>query len=375
MERHASARRFPLIPRPRPPCQDRATRIRELRELSRTPSAAGQREALAGAAEVCNKAALIASDCGLPALARQLCWRQHAIFEAVRPLPAGAARLALLPILNIPRQLIREGEGATAYQILGRLYQAARERRDIEIGGHRVSLSGLTRGPGDWQDVCTRLWAALLADGARALVAEGRWQEAAEHVTAYRGVGTRLLDGRQVMIVSLAELSEHDRAAALVGSSVTTEPWEQAVASVLRVHCCRAAGRDIRQSAGPMLAHALRLVAHPDPATAVFRVQAGLTAADLAEGCGSAMLPRLRAAVTAAAVADAHAAREVLADVLMRAAMTADQQSTLNLLVRSSGLGTGVLPREALADLEASSERAEARLRSLLRPGPKAAAP
>jgi hypothetical protein len=174
MERHGPARRFPLIPRPRPPCPDLGTRIRELRELTRPPGAADHHAALARAGEACNKAALIASDCGIPGLARELCWRQYAIFEAARPLPAGAARLALQPVLNIPRQLIREGDGAAACQILGQLYQAAREQRDTEIDGHRVSLSGLTREPGDQQDVCTRLWAALLADGTRALVAEGR---------------------------------------------------------------------------------------------------------------------------------------------------------------------------------------------------------
>ena len=250
MDPDAIARRFPLICRSRPPGRCLDTRITELREIMREPSPADEHTLLSRAGEVCNKAALIASDCGAADLARHLCWRQHDVFDAARPLPAQAATLALQPILNIPRQLIREGEGATAYQMLDQLYRAARDRTDAQLAGRRISLRDVTRAPDDHRTVCTLLWAALLADGVRALVLAGRWQDAAEHATTHRGIGTRLLDGRQVTILSLANRGEHDQATAMIEASVIAAPWEQAVASLLYVYCRGGTRGDVEQDGG-----------------------------------------------------------------------------------------------------------------------------
>ncbi len=318
------------------------------------------------AGEVCNKAALIASDCGAADLARNLCWRQHDVFDAARPLPAQAAKLALQPVLNIPRQLIREGDGATAYQMLDQLYRAARHRTDAELAGRRISLRDVTCAPDDHRTVCTLLWAALLADGARALALAGRWQDAAEHAAAHRGVGTRLLDGRQVTILSLVDCGKHDRAAAMVEDSVICEPWEQAVASLLRVYCRHGAGGDTEQDAAAMMDHAFGLVEQAEPSTAVFRARVGMTALDLADGCGSAPVPRLRAAIIAAASVDAYAAREALAHPVLRPAMTKGQEQALAALVEASGLGRGAMPQGLLEDLMASVAMAENQLRALL---------
>lgn len=99
---------FPLVLRPRPPGLPLEARIAELTGLAR-PADGTAHQRVSRAAEVLNKAALIASDCGMPGLARALCHRQHELFDRARPLPPWAAQLALQPILNIPRQLIREG--------------------------------------------------------------------------------------------------------------------------------------------------------------------------------------------------------------------------------------------------------------------------
>lgn len=70
-------KRFPLVARPRPACPPLAERVREITDLA----AAAERDGNVTSATVAlNKAALIASDCGMPDLARALCWR-HA--EAV----------------------------------------------------------------------------------------------------------------------------------------------------------------------------------------------------------------------------------------------------------------------------------------------------
>ncbi|MGQ0775692.1 MAG: hypothetical protein ACT4NY_14945 [Pseudonocardiales bacterium] len=110
---------FPLVQRPRPPGLPLEVHVRQLRELTAQPD---DGDRITRAAEVCNNAALIASDCGLPELARALCWRQHKVFDQARPLPASATKLALQPVLNLPRQLIREGDNDGAYAILQALY-------------------------------------------------------------------------------------------------------------------------------------------------------------------------------------------------------------------------------------------------------------
>ncbi|MBT2369318.1 hypothetical protein J7E88_29445 [Streptomyces sp. ISL-10] len=54
----------------------------------------------------------------------------------------------------------------------------------------------------DRQVVRTWLWSVLLADGTRALTTAGRWTEALAHVEAHRGIGQRMLDGRQVAVLA-----------------------------------------------------------------------------------------------------------------------------------------------------------------------------
>ena len=118
---------FPLVPRPRPPGLPFPERITHLHHLATHPegNAAGD-NAMVWADEVLNKAALIASDVGVPDLARTLCWRHYTIFDTVRPLSGKATELALQPVLNLARQLIREGDNDHAYAILHALHDAAR---------------------------------------------------------------------------------------------------------------------------------------------------------------------------------------------------------------------------------------------------------
>ncbi|MGH3941186.1 MAG: hypothetical protein ACRDTG_21630, partial [Pseudonocardiaceae bacterium] len=196
----------------------------------------------------------------------------------------------------------------------------------------------------------------------------GRWQDAAEHAAAHRGVGTRLLDGRQVAILSLADRGEHDRATSMVQDSVLTEPWERAVASLLRVYCRHAAGDDTEQGTAAMLDHALDLIEQTEPSTAVFRARVGMTALDLADECDSPQLPRLRTALITTASTDAYAAREALAHPVLRPVMTAGQQQGLTALVQASGLGRGAIPQGLLDDLMESVTLAENQLRTLLDP-------
>jgi hypothetical protein len=315
------------------------------------------------AAEALNKAALIASDCGMPGMARALCHRQHDLFERARPLPGYAAKLALQPVLNIPRQLIREGQGQDAYTMLETLYHAARGRTAAIIDGRPIDLAAITCAPDDHKTVCTLIWAALLADGTRALALAGRWKEAASHAAAHRGIGQRLLDGRQAAILALVQDGQEGQAAAMVEQSTITEPWEHAVQSLLRVLCLRAAGTVSGRYVAMMLAAARALTCEQDHSTTVMRTRTGIIALDLTGTSDDPQSRPLRAALIATAAGDAYAARDVLAHYEIRRGLTSGQRRDLQTLVRLCGLGAGTMPERLHNQLMAAVECAESTLR------------
>ena len=354
---------FPLVARPRPPGLPLETRIAELTSLAARPAEGTCHDRMSRAAEVLNKAALIASDCGMPGMARALCHRQHDLFERARPLPAWAAKLALQPVLNIPRQLIREGRGQDAYTMLETLYHAARERTAAVIDGRPVDLAAITCAPDDHKTVCTLIWAALLADGTRALALAGRWKEAASHAAAHRGTGQRLLDGRQAAILALVQDGQAGNAAATVEQSTIAEPWEHAVQSLLRVMCLRAAGTGSGQHVPTMLAAARALAQEPDRSTAVMRTRAGMIALDLAETSDDPQSRPLREALIATAAGDAYAARDMLVHHQVRQYLTTAQRRGLHNLVRACGLGAGTIPERLHTQMVAAVDFAETTLR------------
>jgi hypothetical protein len=120
---------FPLVLRERPPGRPLEARIAELTRLAEPDGNAPSRARITQAAEVLSKAALIASDCGLPDLAHALCDQQFELFTQARPWTAWLPRLAVQPLLNVARQLIRDGHGDDAYAMLDSLHGAARARR------------------------------------------------------------------------------------------------------------------------------------------------------------------------------------------------------------------------------------------------------
>ncbi|EFC83506.1 hypothetical protein [Parafrankia sp. EUN1f] len=353
---------FPLVQRPRPPGLPLEDRVRHLQDLAaRTANGIP----LVRAAEVCNKAALIASDCGQPDLAQDLCWRQHTLFDQARPLPASAAELALQPVLNLPRQQIRDGDGNRAYAILQTLYEAALTQTSALIDGRSVSLHNVTCAPDDHRTMRTLTWTALLADGVRALARAGRWHEAAERAAAHRGVGRRLLDGRQATVLALAQAGHTEQAAELVDQSTTPEPWEQAVQTILRVYCLRQAGADTGPQIAPLVTTALILMRQPDPSTRVFRARAGMITLNLADGHDHPRIDSLRQALIAGAFDDAYTARDTLAHRL-RESMTTAQRHALTDVIYAAGLDAGGLPEALYGDLMDTVNSAEDQLRGHL---------
>lgn len=137
----AIAQQIPLVCRPKPLGLPLETRIAELTALTDWPTGADHHQQVARASGVINVAALIASDVGLPHLAEDLCWRLHALFTNFRDVTPDVAVMALMPLTNIARLRIREGQPTEGYDLLQQLYHSARHRTVTTISGQNVDLS------------------------------------------------------------------------------------------------------------------------------------------------------------------------------------------------------------------------------------------
>jgi hypothetical protein len=185
-------------------------------------------------------------------------------------------------------------------------------------------------------------------------------------MATHRGVGDRLLDGRQVTIMSLLQHGDHDQATAMVDASNITEPWEKPVAAILRTYCLREDSDTARKDLDTAVAEALALIRQIEPSTVVFRTRVALTALDLAEPYEALDRSPLSAAVLLQASTDAYAAREALASTTLRSSITTEDERRLADVVKSSGLGRGSMPVDLLDKLMASVHIAADELRLLL---------
>jgi hypothetical protein len=92
---------------------------------------------LADGAHALNKAALLASDCGLPDLARDLCWQHIDLYRAAaRPLTVLQARHMLEPVLNLARLRLRSRHGEQALRLLTAMFQAVRSGTELLVDEH-----------------------------------------------------------------------------------------------------------------------------------------------------------------------------------------------------------------------------------------------
>lgn len=367
------AQRIPLVCRTKPPGLSLQSRLAELTALTNEPPGADHHQRVARASGVLNFAALIASDTGLPDLAADLCWRQHKIFTEGQLLTRAMnkdtdhdiAVMALMPLVNIARLLIRQGDGHAAYELLHRLYRAAQQRDTTTIRDHEIDLAPLIHTPADHRTICTELWMALLIDGARALARDGRWTEAAEAMAAHRGIGNRLLDGRQLKIMALLQEGLTEQAITVIDSTIPTEPWENTVANLLRIACRPGTSPSPRETSH-VVEHALDLINQPEPMTAAFRARTGLTTLDLTAEHSKSGAAHLRSTVIKIASSDAYAARDVLNHQPTRSQMTGHQEQQLLAVLTASALGAKTLPPQDMDALTGAVHTAENRLRDLL---------
>ncbi|MGI5293025.1 hypothetical protein ACQEVF_58290 [Nonomuraea polychroma] len=357
------AQRFPLIPRPRPAYPPLPDRIADVGALARTAGDGnGGAVLLPQAVQALNKASLIASDCGRPDLARTWCLRQFNLFLRARPLGAKEARYALEPAVNLARLAIRAGDADHAFHLLEVLYSAVANRDDAVICDSPVSFRDLTTSDNEHRDVLQWLWGVFLAEGARALISSGRWQQAAEHAERHGGVGRRLLDGRQVAIVSRCLAGQPKAARTLLDDSTPREPWERLVALALGALCHRASGQSADAEIAAMWHRYLDL--EPAAELVVFRTRLGLTVLDLTGGPGQPGTGPIAARLVddVLAIGDGYAARDLLAHQACRAALTDAHERTLTAAIHAAGLGAGAIPEPLADDLHAAVQLSEARI-------------
>lgn len=358
------ARRFPLLPRSRPPAQRLQRRVNEVGEIAQSARRERDENRATRASEALNKAALIASDCGLADLARDLCWRQFDIFHSAAPFAGQAAKMALQPLVNLGRLATHGSDGNRAYAIFHSIYDAVTNQATCNIDGREVDFNNLVADSEQRQELRRFAWTVLLADGTRALTQAGRWSDAVQNLQRYRGIGKRLLDGRQAAILHRTSEGDCDAAIDMIKESVTPEPWEYAVATCLHTLCLQLGNN--RAEAEAMIGAYLRL--QPQPEHQVFRTRLGLCVIDLVAGVNHASVPRVIQRVNQEAVAtvDARLAWDVLTHELCQSALSQHGLNTLVETVESSGLRSGTMPPHLLDALVASVKVGEDQLSDAL---------
>ncbi|WP_010352619.1 hypothetical protein [Streptomyces acidiscabies] len=343
------AKRFPLVARFRPACLPLPDRVQSVADLS-AKAARHSDQGIASA--VYNQSALIASDLGLPELARDICHQHAAAYLRSTPLPAMSAIRALEPVVNLARLHIRAGRTDDARQHLLDLYEAVGSGAAAVFEDIAVPAD-LTATPDDRQEVHAWLWRVLLADGTRTLTTAGRWSEALAHIEKHRGVGKRMLDGRQVAVLTSLTAGDTERAGELLASTAPGDPWEQLVTACLVVLCRREAGQPVEDHLFELVETYLNREA--EAGFTVFDIRLGLTILDAlgsAEHPESVRLAHHLVHRTAEA-RDGYAAREILSHPMAVSLATDRQTQECEELVRACALGTGAASDEVRQSLSA----------------------
>lgn len=344
----STAQRFPLIARPRPSCVPLAQRVAGLRERA---GQARDGEGVAEATAVFNLAALLASDCGLPDLARSWCRRlaEAALGNALDP------RHCLEPIVNLARLHVRAGDGATAWAILEGLFQAIDTRTDTVIDGLIIPTARITGTAEAHASARSWLWTVLLGTGAHALASAGRWDEASRRLSAYNGVGNRMLDGRQVTVIAHALAGRHQEARSLVDETRPGEPWENAVTACLALLVTTDGPADTTSAA-------LSAYAGLGPVKdglVVFRTRLGLGLLD-ALGDGHPAAPHVGADLIRNGTRDGYAARDLLNHPTCLTTATRQQANQLRQVVDACALDVGTISAARLTEINTALDTAEA---------------
>ncbi len=342
-----TAQRFPLIARRRPACLPLSQRVASIIRIADDALTNADSRL---ASTVFNQTALLASDIGVPELARELCHQHAAAYLHACPQPWMTAIRALEPVVNLARLLIRAGRADEGRQCLLALYDAVSTRTAARIENCDVPAN-LTATAEDQQEARAWLWRVLLADGTRTLTAAGRWAEALDHIQQHRGVGKRMLDGRQVAVLAALTSGDSDGATELLADTAPGEPWEQAVTATLTTLCERALGDPADDHLDELAAVYEQLPT--ESGMTVFNTRLGLTVLD---AVGHADHPTARRIVQdlhrrAIETTDGYAARECLASLLFNTVAPTGWRNDCEQLVEDCALGAKAVPGPLRAEL------------------------
>ncbi|MET9611771.1 hypothetical protein [Kitasatospora indigofera] len=359
----ATARRFPLVARVRPPCLPLHTRIDKLTELADT----AQTQAYQGlASSVFNQAALLASDLDLPDLARQWCHQHAAAYLQHTPLAGMDAIRALEPIVNLARLHIRASRTNQGHQLLLTLYDTVTTATAATFDGILVPAD-LTATDADRDEVRQWLWRVVIADGTRALTTAGRWPAALAHLEKHRGVGAHMLDGRQVAVIARATTGDHHGAQQLLTDTTPGEPGENAVTACLTALCRPAGHPPTNSKIDTLLDHLTRLDYQAD--LAVFHTRLLLSAVDADHGTHPGI--RTEASALADQIAqtgNGYAAHEILTHPGCANLLTDRQTQLLEDTVDLCALGHRTIPLGLRRRLSSALLTSETVIARILRP-------
>ncbi|WP_157362072.1 hypothetical protein [Haloechinothrix halophila] len=346
------AQRFPLVARPRPACVPLVRRVTQLCERAEQATQNGDRTA---ASAVHNQAALLASDCGLPDLAREWCHRQAKLHLRGYPLSGQSARHALEPLVNLARLHIRDGHGKRAFHLIDALYAAVANRAHAVIDGVEIPAC-LTDTAEAHQEVRRWLWAVLLATSARAFAVAGLWHDAHTRLGVYKGIGRRMLDGRQVAVIARAVTGDTGTALGLLHDTEPGEPWENAVTACLTLHC----GGSDRPDLDNLLYPYHQLDAST-PGLAVFHTRLALCFVDAISDIDESRTEQMTLELIDCVIArqDGYAAHELLDHNTCQSLMANARHQELTNLVEVCALGRGSLPPRELANLQSALDTTE----------------
>jgi hypothetical protein len=294
----------------------------------------------------------------MPQVARSWCHRHVAAYLAPAPkLGPVAARRVLEPLINLARLQVRAGEGERAAALVRDLYTAVDSRTDTVIDGIELPSATMTGDAESHREIRRWLWAVMLATTARALAATGHWSEARAALSQAKGIGNKMLDGRQIAVLERVERGDPDGALELVRATEPGEPSEHTVALCLAALSSRSAGG--RQAPDELLASYFGLPTRAG--FTVFHTRLGLAVIDTLGGpetpaCRDTALTLIANVIHGG---DGYAARDLLTHAGYSHLMSAPEAQHLTHQMHACALGHGSLPAPLHADLAAALDTSE----------------
>ncbi|OIJ97771.1 hypothetical protein BIV25_13265 [Streptomyces sp. MUSC 14] len=348
---HPVTARLPLVSRPHLHYPSLDARIEEVSACAaKSALDLPTSDRINAACATWNLSALIASDCGMPGYAEDLCLRQLRLFRQAQPITGDTAIAALQPLVNLIRLTARAGQKNTAYDQLTALHHAVHHGGPATVHGHTIDLA-------DFTDDATRqhirpwLRFVMLDDGTRLLASTAQWTKAAAHAAAYDDTPSRLTEARQTRAIAALADSDPDHAASLIDSACVTDSWETVVADVLR-YLVRDPSASTTAAHYSALITAVESIFDQAPAhTRLFRTRLALTVIEMAPPSSTAQANLHDTVVHDVLKAeDFYAAREILRR--STAPASAPYRAQMKDIVRGAGLGAGRLPDGALPVIE-----------------------